>query len=405
AATAAGSPGGAEASATPRVAAGDPAAAVRQVLQGLEKRRLRAVWDFLPGSYQSDLQRITRQVGERMDPTLWKRAWAIPPRLAQLMRERGEWMLQPAGNTPTRPDAPQPLTAADLKQLADCLDLLANSELGDTSRLQTVDLGAWCDRVGGMVLGQVEVFARRMPGDSLAQTLAVLSDVQVQSAERSGDEATVQLSTPGGAPVPVEYVRVEGKWIPRDLAEGWVEGLGQAQARLAVYLNSENLESNRPQWESVLAATEEWLTRLERAEGKEKFDFAWAQGVQNVLTIVAGLSGPDSAPPGDDAGTAPPGEAEATTEPAESSPVPLVRVVLKGRFGAAEQDRLLDQLAARVDGGKALVRELAATGTDLILTVGPVEDSEAFASQLTGWTISKVDRATRTISATSSPSP
>ncbi|MFM8580192.1 MAG: hypothetical protein ACKOFW_01685, partial [Planctomycetaceae bacterium] len=79
--------------------------------------------------------------------------------------------------------------------------------------------------------------------------------------------------------------------------------------------------------------------------------------------------------------------------------------VLKGRFGAAEQDRLLDQLAARVDGGKALVRELAATGTDLILTVGPVEDSEAFASQLTGWTISKVDRATRTISATSSPSP
>ncbi|MFM8219813.1 MAG: hypothetical protein ACKOJF_12965, partial [Planctomycetaceae bacterium] len=156
AATAAGSPAGTEASAAPRVAAGDPAAAVRQVLQGLEKRRLRAVWDFLPGSYQSDLQRITRQVGERMDPTLWKRAWAIPPRLAQLMRERGEWMLQPAGNTPTRPDAPQPLTAADLKQLADCLDLLANSELGDTSRLQTVDLGAWCDRVGGMVLGQVE---------------------------------------------------------------------------------------------------------------------------------------------------------------------------------------------------------------------------------------------------------
>jgi hypothetical protein len=78
---------------------------------------------------------------------------------------------------------------------------------------------------------------------------------------------------------------------------------------------------------------------------------------------------------------------------------------LKGKYGAAEQDRLLDQLASRVDGGEALVRELAATGTDLILTVGPVEDSAAFAEKLTGWTISKVDQATRTIVATSSPAP
>ncbi|MFN5298477.1 MAG: hypothetical protein ACK5HA_09270 [Planctomycetaceae bacterium] len=405
AATDGGSPAQAGAAAKPTVAAGDPAAAVRQVLQGLEKRRLRAVWDFLPAGYQSDLQRITRQVGARMDPTLWKRAWAIPPRLAKLMRERGDWMLQPAGNTPSNPNAPQPLTATDLNGLADCLDLLASSELGDANRLKTVDLGDWCDRVGATVLGQVEVFARRLPGDSLAQTLAVLSDVQVQSAERAGDEATVQLSTPGGDPVPVEYVRVEGKWIPRDLAEGWIEGMGQAQARLGAFLNAETLAANRPQWESVLAATEEWLGRLEQAEAKEKFDFAWAQGVQNVLTIVAGLSSLDSGSSSEEAGTESPGAEEGPAETAESSPVPLVKVVLKGKYGAVEQDRLLDQLASRVDGGEALVRELAATGTDLILTVGPVEDSAAFAEKLTGWTISKVDQATRTIVATSSPAP
>jgi len=383
--------------------AAGPAEAVRGVLQGLEKRRLRAVWDFLPGSYQADLQRIVRQVGERMDPELWTRAWALVPRLTKLIRERGDWMVQPAGNAVTPPTAPQALTVGDLKTLADCLDRLAQSDVADVKRLRELDLGAWCDRVGESVLGQVELFARRVPGDSLAQTLAVLGDVEVRSAARSGETATVELSTPGSDAVPVEYVHVEGKWIPRDLAESWIEGMGQAQARLAVVLSPETLAANRGQWESMLGATEEWLDRLERAASKERFDFAWSQGVQNVLTVAAGLVAGEAGPEVDsdvdprdvDSGDETPGAGGVGSE--RAAPVPLVKVIVRGEYGVAEQDRLLMQVAGKADGGRASVQELAATGAELTLTIGPVADCEEFAQQLEGWTISKVDRAARTI--------
>jgi len=369
--------------------AATPDAAVQQVLQGIERKELKALWDFLPGSYQRDLQTLVRQTGEKMDPEVWDRLVEVVRHSARMMKSKEKWLQSPAANEPPRTGPASQLGPVDYAQLASLLNLLADSELGQAETLKTIDLGAWTGKIGRPLLEQVSVFARRMPADPLARTLTGLQDLKFRSRDVKGDSAVVEIVVPNEPVVEVPYVKVDGKWIPVDLANGWIEGMGQAQARLAVALAPDNMAALKPQLMTGLNVLDEWLKRLEESPNKESFDFAWAQGLQNVMTVASALQ-PDM--PGDDM----PGDVDPSTETA----VPVVRVVVQGELTFDQQDELLEKLAELADDGTGSFREISATRRDVTFLLGPVADVEEFAKKLGMVDVSKVDPAARMILAT-----
>ena len=369
--------------------AATPDAAVQQVLQGIERKELKALWDFLPGSYQRDLQSLVRQTGDKMDPEVWDRLMEVVRHSARMMKSKEKWLQTPAANEPPRTGAVAQLGPVDYAQLAGLLNLLADSELGRAETLKSIDLGAWTGKVGRPLLEQVSVFARRMPADPLARTLTGLQDLKFRSRDVKGDSAVVEIVVPNEPVVEVPYVKVDGKWIPVDLANGWIEGMGQAQARLAVVLAPDNLAALKPQLMTGLNVLDEWLQRLEESPNKESFDFAWAQGLQNVMTVASALQ-PDL--PRDDMA----GDVDPTAETA----VPVVKVVVQGELTFDQQDEILEKLAELADDGTGSFREISATKRDVTFLLGPVADVEAFARKMDLLDVSKVDPAGRMILAT-----
>lgn len=366
--------------------AATPDAAVRTVLEGIERKELAALWEFLPASYQRDLQSLVRQTGEKMDPEVWDRLIGVVRHAAQVMKSKEPWLQTPAANEPAPSGAAAQLGPINYAEVGHLLELLADSELGRTETLKTIDLGAWTAKVGRPLLEQISVFARRMPADPLARTLTGLQDLKFRSRDVKGDAATVEIVIPNEPAVEVPYVKVDGKWIPVDLANGWIEGMGQAQARLAVVLAPENLASLKPQMLTGLNVMDDWLKRLEDAPSKEAFDFAWSQGLQNVLTVASSL-GPNSSPDGStDEG-----------DPAAETEIPVVKVVVRGELTFDQQDDLLERLAGQTDDGTGPFREISATKREVTFLLGPVADVAAFAKKLEMLDVSKVDPATRMI--------
>ena len=394
-----GSGGGAETASVPKETspapsnstepAATPDAAVQQVLQGIERKELKALWDFLPGSYQRDLQSLVRQTGDRMDPEVWDRLMEVVRHSARMMKSKEKWLQTPAANEPPRTGPVAQLGPVDYAQLAGLLNLLADSELGRAETLKSIDLGAWTGKVGRPLLEQVSVFARRMPADPLARTLTGLQDLKFRSRDVKGDSAVVEIVVPNEPVVEVPYVKVDGKWIPVDLANGWIEGMGQAQARLAVALAPDNLAALKPQLMTGLNVLDEWLKRLEESPNKESFDFAWAQGLQNVMTVASALQ-PDL-PRDDMAGD---------VDPSAETAVPVVKVVVQGELTFDQQDEILEKLAELADDGTGSFREISATKRDVTFLLGPVADVEAFARKMDLLDVSKVDPAGRMILAT-----
>ena len=381
---------GRDESGTPAKVASPPAAtpdaAVKAVLEGIERKELTALWQFLPASYQRDLQTLVRQTGERMDPEVWDRSMAVVRHAAQVMKSKEKWLQTPAANEPPVTGPAAQMGPVNYAQLAQLLELLADSELGRTETLKTLDLGAWTGKVGRPLLEQISVFARRMPADPLARTLTGLQDLKFRSRDVKDDSATVEIVMPNESPVEVPYVKIDGKWIPVDLANGWIEGLGQAQARLAVVLAPDNLATLKPQLLTGLNVMDDWLKRLEEAPSKEAFDFAWSQGMQNVITVASSLA--PSQPVDDSMGE---------TDPAAETEIPVVKIVVRGELTFDQQDELLERVAGQADDGTGPFREISATKREVTILLGPVADVEAFSKKLEMLDVSKVDTATRMI--------
>jgi len=65
----------------------------------------------------------------------------------------------------------------------------------------------------------------------MAEFLDKARKVDATIVEEKDGVATVKISTEGEKDETEKFVEVEGKWIPKDMAREWKEGIAEAKAR------------------------------------------------------------------------------------------------------------------------------------------------------------------------------
>ncbi|MGE5191031.1 MAG: hypothetical protein ACM3U2_00925, partial [Deltaproteobacteria bacterium] len=197
------------------------------LVEGLKQNRLDVFWDFLPASYQNDLNSLVHRFAERMDVELWNKSVDVLRKLARLLREKKEFLA--AARASKDPEAPPGPSAAELAAIAELLDTLLASDLADLGKLKSADGGQILAGTGSTLLGQL----RSMGRDPFADRLGIVADLKVTLVSFAGDSAKLAIQVPDAPSSDREFVRVEGKWIPKNLADNWYETIGQANARLS----------------------------------------------------------------------------------------------------------------------------------------------------------------------------
>ncbi len=356
-------------------------AAVLAVVEGLKQNRMEVFWDFLPASYQNDLNKLVHSFAERMDLELWNRSVAVLHKLARMLREKKEFLA--AARASNDPEAPGP-SAAELAAIGALLDTLLSSDLADLDKLKSADGRAILEGTGSKLLLQL----RSMGRDPFADRMGIVTGMKVALASSSGDSAKLTIEGLDGERADHEFVRVEGKWIPKNLADNWTHGIGNAGAQL-VRLSPENLAETKQQLLALLSAVDDSLERLSAAKTQEQFLSAMKdvdEKLQPFQPIIAGMFG------------AAPEEAPEAAEPPDE-PVEMVTVVYKGMLAEDAQDRLRDRLNAVTDDGSRAVGEITGDDETTTIRVGPVSDVEAFARRVDFLKIVRVDPKSRTITA------
>src|SRR6185436_14057880 len=108
-----------------------------------------------------------------------------------------------------------------------------------------------------------------------------------------GDSAVVLIERPGEDPNPTEFVRVEGKWIPKSLADSWIENMGQYRASL-VRIDSDNLAPIKPRVMTLLSSVDALLDQLAAAKDAKQFQSDAIAGLWTFQPLLGDLAG---APP------------------------------------------------------------------------------------------------------------
>jgi hypothetical protein len=128
------------------------------------------------------------------------------------------------------------------------------------------------------------------------QTKMKGAEIEVVKAE--GDKATVKVSYPGGEEEISEMVKVEGKWLPKEMVDGWKEAMSSAKTQIA-QIDPKTIAEAKPQIMGALAGVETALDQLSKAKTAEEFGKA-AAGLMGNLPFPLGMPGAAPGEPDDE---------------------------------------------------------------------------------------------------------
>ena len=293
-------------------AADTPDAAARALAANLEAGNFRAVWEALPSRYQSDVNDLVHTFAANMDAGVWKAGTSLVLKAVRVLKEKKDFILkQPAlAQSPVDPK----IAAENWDGLVEVLETITSSELADLGKLKTLDVGAFLDGTGKKVADQMAALAKAADEKKLSLTdfpgvpvdampLAGIAKAKFSTVTIAGDAATLRVDNEGKTE-DHEVVRVDGKWLPKEMVDQWQEKMQAAKDALTKDM-PERLTKNKMQIMMPIQLVQGVLDQLLAAQTQQEFD----QIVQQIMQTFA------PQPPGAGPGVPPGGDAKPAADP------------------------------------------------------------------------------------------
>jgi hypothetical protein len=365
-----------------------PDAALMALSDGVKAGNARVFWDFLPASYQNDVNDVAREFAGKMDKELWNGVFNVGQKTVATLKSKKSMVL-------SHPDLqelplPEEARAQAYDGIVGVLDALFNSPISDLDKMKSIDMGDFVAITGGALLKQAGELAELSPQTPPGGGVEVMALRKVTVLESSGDKARVQMEFSDELERVEErdMVRVEGKWIFADIAEDWDSKIAQAKNQIA-QLGPQTFAEQKPQILGGLAMAEAFINQLQMANTQQEFDMALSQIIEPIkqqapmfmmmaaMAMQGGMEGGPALP------------APATGDE--------VTVIVKQELDEEKISEIAKQLEAASDNADASLSLPLVDGGATEITVVPVKDVAAFAKRIEFAKVVEVNADQRTV--------
>lgn len=265
-----------------------PDGTVLAVAEALRNHHPEILWTALPESYQNDIAEITHEFAQKMDPEIYDRGFSLVMRAFEVLDDRKEVILGSQTFASTGADAEE--IRAGLSGTQIFTRSLRSSGIATLEGLGSIDWENFLATTGSEILaGATAIEAEE--GDNLFDEL---DSLVVETVTVSEDRATLRISSAEHEPEEVEMVRVEGRWIPAEVAEGWPQFVTDARESLAE-MTPDNMAAQKTQIMMFFGMADGFIEQVASLQTPEEFDAA-------IGPMLAPLMGGSETDAGDDEG-------------------------------------------------------------------------------------------------------
>ena len=211
------------------VARGSPDQAVMTVVNGLGENQPEVIWQALPASYQDDVSGLVREFAGQMQGSLWDQTFGTLNTLTRVLDEKRQFVLEHPMVAEQLSKSPNAEVTYDA--VVALLKTLLSSDIASLQRLSDFDGERFLATTGSEVMARMGDLAALSPDSK--ETLDEISSLRVTLSRTEGERAWVLIEKPDEKTEEVEFVVVEGKWVPAGMAEGWDSGIAGAREQLS----------------------------------------------------------------------------------------------------------------------------------------------------------------------------
>jgi hypothetical protein len=265
-----------------------PDGTVRAVAGALAERHPEVLWQALPPTYQRDIAELTHAFAAKMDPAVWDAAFGLGRRTAALLRDKKEIILASSMLDAAGQEREQIESGWD--PMVALLDDVFSSDVSRLENLQTIDWGNYLATSGRDFMNLAAERSKASGDDAFDREFSSkLRLAEVELVSLDGDQATVRMTAPDEEPEDMQLVRVEGRWVPSDMARDWDQNVADAKQKLAS-ITDEEIQQSSIQAMGLIGMADGVLGQLEMVETTEQFD----QAMQGLLGPFLGGMGDEA---------------------------------------------------------------------------------------------------------------
>jgi hypothetical protein len=244
-----------------------PDGTVLAVAKGLQDNHPEILWSALPESYRQDITDITHAFAEKMDPVIYDRAFALVIRALEVLDDRKDIIL--ASETFKSSGADPEEFRQGLSNSQVFTETLKSSEIATLQGLASVDWQQFLATTGAQMIEHAS--ANESAGAE--NPLDDLESLEVETLEVNGDRAKLRIASKNHEPEEVEMVRVEGRWVPAEMADEWPQFVEDARQSLAD-ITPENMAEQKTQIMMLLGMADGLIEQIASLQTPEEFDAA-----------------------------------------------------------------------------------------------------------------------------------
>jgi hypothetical protein len=274
-----------------------PEGTVQAVAKALAEHKPQALWSAMPASYQKDVTGLIQTFAEKMDKEVYDTTFKVAGKLTQVLQEKKDFIL-------SHPMLQQGMVKGDevrknWDSLVGLLDTLMGSEIKSIDSLKTLDVGKFLAGTGGKLMKQAADLSKMTPQDQMGKELDNLANIKVEVLPSAEGGTKLKISAPNAPEQEVEMVQVEGKWIPKQIADDWQDAMAKARKGL----DEMKMGENKAQAMMMLGGIGGALDGLLAAKDQQEFNALAGQALGSILGgfMGGGMGAPGGAmmpPPG-----------------------------------------------------------------------------------------------------------
>ena len=275
-----------------------PDGTVKAVAENLAEGRPEVLWMALPPSYQQDITDITHAFANKMDPELYNKTFSLLNKAVVVLTDKKD-IIQGSSMIKTVEEDDLDTVEEGWDTAMALLGTLLTSDISDLEKMKTFNYEDFFKGTATALMEQAAAMSAEDPEDPYAKEFqSKFEAMTVELLNTEGDHATLVISAPDEEPEQVEMTRVEGRWIPTDMADDWAEEVAEAKQKIEE-ITPESLAETKMQAMMMLAMAESFVDQVGQVNSSEELD-ALIGGMFG--SMMGGMGAPPAGAPSEEPG-------------------------------------------------------------------------------------------------------
>lgn len=258
---------------------------VNEAAQGLASHQPRVLWDALPKSYRTDVEDIVHELARKMDKDLWNKGFALADKVVLVLKTKKELLLslKMLNNSPVNTAQ----LSGNWDAVVGIAEIIAKSELADLEKLKHLDMGNFLSGTGAEFMKRLDALSRLENEENAAVVSRQLKSVKTTVLQSEKDTARVKIEIPGEASWEIPFVKVEGKWVPKSMADQWKVEIDRAKKSIAEWSTSLTAEEKHRTL-GIMTSIDGILDQMLAAKNPQDLESALGQAFGMLLGMALG---------------------------------------------------------------------------------------------------------------------